>query len=245
MEATTGIDLEAFNRNLHIAEELATDDKIAWISTDSILAERISLLDSLDSTWFVCKADNKHYAYYGRYSAEEQQYYPKYVFVSTDDSTISKIPPEPDSTTSFYAKMVTTGTRYFKTIVDSLQLDIHYNHYIRKAPGGRCIMWFFPAGYANYCAQGIEIRLTIDSASGELSGYNVDGALLRYFELDKKAKPVELDNSWSDTPSVGNIFFVLRNYNNFNDMKIINRNSISRMVYAPEKNKWIWEHTPR
>ena len=245
MEEQTGIDPEAFDRNLHIAEELAGDDRIAWMSTDSILAERISLLDSLDSTWFVCKADNRSYAYYGRYVPEEEVYYPKYVFVSTSDSTIEKVPPDTGATATFFARMVAAGNNYFKRIVDSLQLDIHYNHYIRKAPGGRCIMWFFPAGYANYCAQGIEIRLTIDSASGEVSGYDVDGTLLRYFELDKKNKPVELDNRWSDIPSIGNIFFVLRNRDNFPDMKIINRSSISRLVYSPENEEWTWKHRPR
>ena len=70
-KSTPGIDLSAFSRNLRIAEELATDDKIAWISTDSILAEKISLLDSLDGTWFVCKTNSRRYAYYGRYSTEE------------------------------------------------------------------------------------------------------------------------------------------------------------------------------
>jgi hypothetical protein len=245
VEKTTGIDLDSFNRNLRIAEELVNDDKIAWKSTDAILAERVSLIDSLDSTWFVCRADNRRYAYYGHYAADEEMYYPKYVFASSDDSIIEKVAPEANPEATFFAKMVTAGISHFKTIVDSLQLEIHYNHYIRKAPGGRCIMWFFPAGYGNYCAQGIEVRIHIDSASGAVTGHDVDGALLHYFELDKKSEPVKLDNTWSDTPSIGNIFFVLSNRENFTDMKILNRNSISRLIRSPDDDTWTWEHTPK
>ena len=247
VEATTGIDLAAFNRNLKIARELAIDDKIAWISTDSILSRKFSHLDSLDSTWFVCKYDNRRFAYYGRYDEEKEQYYPKYAFVSTDDSTISKLPSDTGDTgdiASFYAKMVTAGSHHFKTVVDSLQLDIHYNHYIRTAPDGNCTMWFLPAGYRNYCAQGIEVRITIDKVSGTVTGHSVAGSLLHYFEIDKPSKPVELDNSWSATPSVGNIFFVLRNRDTFDTIRIRNRHSVSSLEYTDD-GTWRWVHTAR
>jgi hypothetical protein len=236
---------EAFSRSRQIAEELLKDDRIAWLSTDSILAEKSSLLDSLDRTWFVYKEDNRWFAYYGRYSDTDDTYFPKYAFVSEDGATLEKIPAVAGKTATLYAKAVTAGTNYYKTIVDSLQLDIHYNHYIRKSGDGWFTMWFFPAGYGNYCAQGIETRISIDPSAEKVTGHRVTGTLLRYFELDKKQQTVELDNTYDTIPSLGNIFFLLQNRDHFASIRIINKNSVSTMVRNPDSGEWAWVRKPK
>ena len=240
------VDPEVFSRNLQLAEELASDDVIAWISTDSILADKSSRLDSLDQTWFVYKEADRRYAYYGRYAPGEGVYHPKYAFVSTDGATITSIPavpPRPEATG--YAWMIHIGSNFFSRIVDSLQLDIHYNHYIRKnSEEKNYTLWFLPAGYGDYSAQGIEVRITIDAAAGRVDGYEIRGSLLRYFELDKKSQRIELDNTYDDTPTLGNLFFALRNRDRFYSIKILNKNSVTSLVYSAETGTWDWIHEP-
>jgi hypothetical protein len=236
---------DEFNRRCELAQQLAKDDRMAWKTSDTIAAEKPMLLDTLDQTWFVYPLNDKRFAFYGRFSPDDDRYYPKYVFTTDNKGSILRLPPEVNDTTLSYARAVNTGCTFFRSIIDSLQLDINYNHYIRLQPDASYKMWFFPAGYDNYYAHGLDIYLTIDSTGTIVTTYRVFGKFPRYFELDKKEQIIELDNTYDSLPSLGNLFFMYMNRKHFKKIIIVNTASTSTMVYTPERKKWQWVHTAK
>ncbi|MBN1306824.1 MAG: hypothetical protein JXA18_02830 [Chitinispirillaceae bacterium] len=238
-------DREAFERTCALADALARDDLAAWRSTDSIMAEKPLLLDSLDQTWFVDERDGRRYVFYGRYSAKDDSYRLKYAFMAEQDGDLQKIPAVTDERALQFARAVTAGKQFFQALVDSMQLDVDYNHYIRRNGDGSYKMWFFPAGYGNYCAHGVDIYLTLDRMGSTVTGRHIVGNYLRYFELDKKMRTVELDNTYDSMPSLGNVFFTIMNRERFERIIILNSQSTSAMTYSPEKKEWVWVHRRR
>lgn len=234
-------DTTAFQRTCALAEEFALDDRLAWLSTDSIMAEKPMLLDSLDRTWFVDKRENARYAFYGRYFAGSGEYRPKYIFRSDTPGTVVKISTDvTDARTVRFARAVSTANASFRHLVDSMQVNVDYNHYIRENGDKSFSVWFFPAGYGTYCAHGLDFRLGIDPSGSAVTGHEAIGTCLRYFEIDKRDQAVVLDNTYAATPSLGNVFFVLRNRDRFDRIVIRNSTSKSTMVFSPEKNAWEW-----
>ena len=126
-----------------------------------------------------------------------------------------------------------------------MQLEVDYNHYIRKNGDGSYAMWFFPAGYGNYCAHGFDVYLTVDSAGSTVVNHTIVGKYLRYFEIDKKEQRIELDNTYDAVPSLGNVFFTIMNRERFDRIVILNSGSTSSMVYSPDKHEWEWVHAKR
>lgn len=238
-------DREEFYRRYRLAEQLAEDDRVAWWTSDSIAAHKPVRLDSLDQNWFIIEKGDSRYAYYGRFSTEEKRYYPKYAFIAGRDGSISTLsPPVTDSEIDACAHAVHTGTEFFQSLLDSMQLDVSYNHYIKTGKDGTYRMWFFPAGYGNYCAHGLDVHVIIAPSGDKVIRHTVNGRFLRYFELDDRSQTVELDNTYDSIPTVGNLFFVFVNCRNFNRITIKNMNSTSTAVHRPEKNELEWElHT--
>lgn len=235
-------DEHVFRGTCALAEALAKDDRTAWRSTDSIMAEKPIRLDSLDKTWFVDARDDTRYVFYGRYSEEDDTYYPKYAFIAGGSGEVKRIPPVADERARRVARAICTGTTFFESLVDSMRLHVDYNHYIRKNGDGSYAVWFFPAGYGNYCAHGFDVYLTVDSTGSTVTGHTIVGKFLRYFEIDKKHRTVELDNTYDATPSLGNVFFTIMNRERFDRIVIYNSRSTSSMVYSPEKQEWEWVH---
>jgi hypothetical protein len=104
-------------------------------------------------------------------------------------------------------------------------------------------MWFFPAGYGNYCAYGLDVYLTIDSSRALITDSRIIGNGLRYFEFEKKPSKIELDNTYESMPSLGNLFFMIMNRKYFKSIIIRNQNSISSMIFSPKSNEWVWIHS--
>ena len=234
-----------FGRRCELAGELVQDDRMAWSTSDTIAAEKPMLLDTTDQTWFVYLLNNRRFAYYGRFSPEDDQYYPKYAFIKNLHGMVERLPPSVDDTTLSYARAVHTGSVFFTALIDSLQQDISFNHYIRRLPDNSYTVWFFPAGYDDYFAHGLDIKLSIDSTGTSVTDYKISGRFPRYFEITQKDRTIELDNSYDSIPSLGNLFFMYMNREHFRKIVIINTASTSTMVYKPDKNEWVWVHTPK
>ena len=239
-DTTSAFDPDAFARTCALAEDFTLDDRLAWRSTDSIMAEKPMRLDSLDQTWFVDKRGAARYVFYGRYFSGSVDYRVKYVFRSDTPGTVVRLPGAADSRAVRFARAVSAANAVFRHLVDSMQVNVDYNHYIRENVDGTFSIWFFPAGYGTYCAHGLDFHLSVDSSGSAVTGQEVVGAYLRYFEIDKREQTVELDNTYAATPSLGNVFFVLMNRDRFDRIVIFNSRSTSTMVYSKEKGAWEW-----
>lgn len=235
-------DMESFGRRLALASELAADDRFAWESSDSIIFAKPFVLDSTDKTWFIDKRAEGRLAFYGRYDTQSDAYIVKSAFSCDSPGVVRRIPPDADERTHTIARIVAMGTRRFEEINDSLGLGVEFNHYIRRNDTGFWTMWFFPAGYDNYCAHGLDIIITIDPQGNHITECIIEGSYLRYFELERKAQKVELDNGFDSMPSLGNLFFTCINRHNFDTIAIINRGSVSRLVYRQDSDGWAWDH---
>lgn len=235
---------EAFNRRVSLAEELVLDDQIAWITSDSLSALDTLLLDSLDETWFVVLFNDKRSVFYGRYDPETNRYLPKYAFSAYGTESPHRIPLEITEPIHIYARAVTTGVIHFKTILDSLGFDVSYNHYIRQNNDSTFTMWFFPAGYNNYCAQGLDVMLTISADGANVDNQIIYGKFIRYFELNTPEKNVNLKNTYDTLPSTGNLFFALNNRDYFNEISIICEDATYTTTFDLSDQHWIWKQTP-
>lgn len=236
----------AFKNRLNLTEALVLDDQTAWNTSDSLSAQDTLALDSLDETWFIYGSSTKRYAFYGRYLPEQKRYFPKYAFSSDLSGSIKRMStnnvPE---TINDYAKAVATGVNHFKTILDSLGFDVEYNHYIRRNSDSTYAMWFFPAGYDNYCAQGLDINLSINEDGQEVVKQSITGQFIRYFELNKPDQTVTLDNTSDTLPSIGNLFFSLVNRTHFKSITITCSGGSYSTIYDPDHRKWIWIRTEK
>jgi hypothetical protein len=237
--------MEEFNKRFDLAGDLALDDMVAWWTSDSIMAEKPNKLDSLDKTWFVYEEKGNRLAFYGRYNNEKGQYITKYSFSADKAGKVKRISNKISNKTLAYAQVVTTGESKLKEIMDSINIDIRYNHYIKRFENNFYEMWFLPAGAGNYCAYGLDIHMTIDSTRTRIKGYEIIGNGLRYFEFRDKPYKIELDNTYEIMPSVGNLFFMIMNRKYFERIIIVNKKSISSMVYSPDTKEWVWIHSVR
>jgi len=244
--ATSGVsepfDMDAFGRRLALASELAVDDRFAWESSDSIIFSKPFVLDSTDKTWFIDRRAEGRLAFYGRYDTQNNAYIVNSAFLYDSSGVVRRMAPDADERARTVARMVSMGTRRFEEINDSLGLGVEYNHYIRRNASGFWTMWFFPAGYDNYCAHGLDIRITIDPTGNHITECSIEGSYLRYFELQGKAQKVELDNGFDSMPSLGNLFFTCINRQNFDTISIINRGSVSRLIFRQDFGDRVWEH---
>jgi hypothetical protein len=231
-----------FAQRCSLATILAFDDFAAWRTSDSIIAEKKHRLDSLDDTWFVQAGETRR-VFYGRFFPEADTYSAKYAFEVENDSSVRRIPETIDSSTLDLAQAVYTGSERFKSILDSFMLDFKFNHYIRRNDDRTFSMWFFPAGVNNFCAYGLSIFLTIDTSGIDILNVVITGNELKYFEIQKVPSSIELDNTFDDVPSVGNIFFMIIYGKHFQQITIKNRNSKSTAVLSPDSAALQWTHT--
>lgn len=245
-EVKMPFNMEEFDKKFNLANDLALDDIVAWWTTDSIMAKKPTLLDSsLDKTWFVYEKDGKRFAFYGRYSEDKGVYHPKYSFKVNEKGNVKRLSNDVTEITLKYAEAVNTGKKRFKNILDSLQLDVRYNHYVRKNRDGLYDMWFFPGGAGNYCAYGLYVHIKIDSTRKNVTGYEITGNGLRYFEFEEKPYKIEIDNTFNQMPSLGNLFFIIMNRKYFESIIIRNQNSISSMIFSPKTKEWVWINSVR
>jgi hypothetical protein len=244
-EPSAVFDSTEFSRTCFLAEDFVLDDRLAWSSTDSIMAEKPMLLDSLDQTWFVDKRSTMRLVFYGRYFPESGEYRPKYVFKADSSGALRRARTGVDGRAIQFARAVSTAAAEFRRMVDSMQVNVDYNHYIRRNADSSFSVWFFPAGYGNYCAQGLDFVLAVDQTGSTVTGRVVTGKYLHYFEIDKRQQTVELDNTYAATPSIGNVFFVLNNRDRFDRIVINNSGSTSAMVYSADRKVWEWVHEQR
>lgn len=242
MSSTVSSD-ETFSARCSLATALALDDRAAWWTSDSITAAPPINLDSLDNTWFVRTTDEKRLVFYGRYAPLTDTYTVKYAFEVANDSSITRLDLTVDTTTLEYARAVYTGIRRFQSILDSFMLDFKFNHYIRRNDDRTFSMWFLPAGIDNYCAYGLEIYLSINTAGTSILASEITGNELKYFEPKKHPEAIELDNTCDVVPSIGNIFFVITFGKHFKRITIKNKNSISMATLSSDNVSWQWMHS--
>jgi hypothetical protein len=237
--------MEEFDKRFDLAGDLALDDMVAWWTTDSIMAEKPNQLDSLDKTWFIYEENEVRFAFYGRYDDKSGQYIPKYSFFADKDGKVKRISNTVEQNAVKYAQAVTTGKSKLKQIMDSLDIDVKYNHYVKKDNDNSFEMWFFLAGAGNYCAYGLDVHMQIDSSRTSVKQYEIVGNGLRYFEFKDKPYKIELDNTFAVMPSVGNLFFMIMNRKYFERIVIVNKESISSMIHSPKTKEWVWIHSVR
>ena len=235
------LDSEEFNRRIALAEELVQDDQIAWITSDSLSAKDTLLLDSMDQTWFVILDNKDRYVFYGRFDTATDQYLPKYAFSAHNDAVPEQMSLAVTEPVHEYARAVATGVAHLKTVLDSLGFDVSYNHYIRRNSDSSFTMWFFPAGYNKYCAQGLDIRVIVRANGRSIEKSTILGQFIRYFELNKPEQVVKLENPFDSFPSVGNLFFALNNRQHFDMVSIICTNATYTTFFDNSEERWIWK----
>jgi len=236
-----------FNQRLALARDLVDDDHAAWWSSDSITALQPHHLDSLDDTWFVLSEPTARRIFYGRYFPETNTYTIKYSFTMSDSHAIALPPSETSDTVTLFARAVYFGDRYFDHLLDSLMLDFPFNHYIRRNPDNTFILRYLPAGTGNLCAYGTEIILQLAETGDSLLSTTLTGNELKYVEFSNTPEALELDNTFDEVPSIGNIFFTLSFIREFPVISIINQESISiaRMSETDTSGRVSWEHVQR
>lgn len=233
-------DVKSFNEKSEVAQWLCLYDRIAWITSDSVLASTKEEKDKLGHEWFCYQDNDGWHAVYGGYKNGRFNL----VFHYTVDTTwkVKRINAAIDTTlVNSYSRALINANSQLKQLKDTIH--IRFNQYIKRNVDKTLSVWLLPAFSSdNVAIYGGEFYYRFDSTGNFLIDKNeYFQGNFRGFKTDK-AREIWLDYKDVDKPTVGSIFFVWYYKRYFTSIFIENRNSKSTMHYDGTRKEYYWIH---
>lgn len=141
-------DIKDFSEKAQVAEWLCEYDRIAWVTSDSVMAQDKSEIARLGNEWFCFKRHDTWHAVYGKF---ENNTYDIVFHYEVKDGKISRSDQAVDTTLlNTYSRALQTSGQQIKALRDSINL--RFNQYIRKNEDNSLSVWLMPAFQPNSVA---------------------------------------------------------------------------------------------
>ena len=239
-----GFPAAAFGEVVEAAEWMAQYDRVAWISSDMVMAEvaRMSEDDRrrLGTEWFCFERDSVWHAVYGRWDEGAGRYDAVLHFVARRGRRIERSDEPVDAA---------LATRYGRAIhvaderVPSAIRESHarFNTYVRPRADGALDVWLIPAWQPDgVIVYGAELRYGVRD-DGTVADSAVIVGALRAVRPDSTARLV-LDNREREVPTVGQTLFLLLYRRYFGGVSVRSRDYVSTLVRTPDGEAWLHAH---
>ncbi len=232
--------MKTFYEYNEIASWLCFYDKVAWVTSDSVMTESPEDMEKLGPEWF-CYQDEKGqwHAFYGAYDIEKDNYNIVFQYkIDTLNYTVSRSKEEMDtSKINPLARAVYKGVKYIK---EKELFYFNWNWYVRYNEKNQIEYYAFPAfqrdGKAIY---GVEIFLLYDEKGIDLiEGKLLEEKEIRYF-MPNTEKSIQIQYLERDMPTLGAVFYVLYYNHYFKDIRIECKEMISSYIITENHSSWI------
>jgi len=236
-----GFPIADFDGNAATADWLMAYDRVAWITSDSILAIPEAKRPDLGPEWLCIENDGKWSAMYGRYDSVSDRYTIALQYRGSLRGPFARSTAPVDS--AQVLRLVRALHSGFQRFPDSLQhAGVTFNKYVRQLPDRRIEVWYLPAGRPDGALiWGIEVRQVLDSEGRSLVQSEVVGKGLRGIYADTTVT-LSVDERDLPVPSAGSIFFLLANRRYFKAIHIRTAHFLSTMVRTSD-GQLTWIHT--
>ncbi len=204
-------------------------DRVAWISTDSLMTEPMEVLSKIGAEWFCYQKGKTWYAVYGKY--ENNRYNPVlHYFLDTMNYSIKKINNIEYDTLLFTSYARSINKSRIEMFIDSAKSYISYNHYVFQDSLNHINVIILPAFQRDSKAVfGSEYWYIFNSNGDRIIEKKVYNGKLKYY-LPDKTKSITLDFTELETPPFCAIFYVLYYKNYFKEIIIDTKNMIHQFM---------------
>ena len=233
----------AFSVNETIARWILRYDRVAWVTSDSVLAAPEEVRSKLGGEWFCYEEGGFWHAVYGRYSADSNRYHVVLHYQGSGNQGF-RLTTLPLDTASLLplARALSHGRSAFP---DSLaKTGLAFNQYLRRLSDGTIEIWYLPAQQSNgLVAWGAEVRQLYTADGLRLIKSVTVGNGLRGVYPDT-AREVGIDEQGQDVPSVGSVFFLLSYHRAFRHIGVWTSGFLSTIAQA-DSGQQVWIHAVR
>ncbi|RTQ44938.1 hypothetical protein EJV47_26575 [Hymenobacter gummosus] len=237
-------DIKDFNEKFEVAQWLTAYDRVAWVTTDSVmLPKNESRRQQLGGQWFCYQdAQNGWHALYGKY--EKGRFEPAFHYVINQAGSALESANRPDSAlVNPYARALLNARRRLDEVKGPAKLN--FNHYIRRNTDKTLTIWFLPAFQTdNTAVYGGEFCYTLSRTGCQL--LNKDEYFQGQFRGFKVDRPREIWLNYIDVekPTLGSIFFVWYYKSYFTQIFIDNKTSKSTVFKNEQGYYWVHAEKP-
>jgi len=234
-------DIKSFNEKFETVEWLCVYDKIAWWTTDSVLAASAGERHKLGNEWFCYRKNGIWHAAYGKY--EKGNYSTVFHYTVDSNAQISRVYSNIDSTeANAYSRALIRTSELMKTVTDSFNNS--FNRYIKRNDDSTLSVWTLSGISKNGDAiyYGGEFYYKFDRLGIRLLQKNeIFKGCFRRIESGKP-REIWLDYREYDKPTLGAIFFVWNFKKYFTNVFIENKESHSTVFFDKSKKEYYWTH---
>lgn len=206
--AQLSFDVAAFTQKQNVVEWLLIYDRVAWVTSDSVMAEDPAELEQLGGEWFCFQdADNRWHAVYGKDVDGHFQSVFHYLVDGDGDGDVRRLKEPLDSGLVNPLSRALVHCRAAMTAYQD-SVSIRFNQYIRQQANGEIEVWILPAFQPNGVAiYGWEFYWKLDKWGQKVIEQTAYTQTLRGFEVGEK-REIWLTYSTVDAPTLGGVFFV-------------------------------------
>ncbi|MBG8554307.1 hypothetical protein [Hymenobacter guriensis] len=234
------LDIKAFNEKFEQVRWLCEYDRVAWVTSDSVMKEDKTEMARLGSEWFCFQAqDSLWHAVYGKYAAG--RFDQVFHYIVGHDGLVKRVKSQVDTA------LVNTHSRGLIVANQALQpikanTSIRFNQFIKRNPDNTLSVWMLPAFQTNGVAvyggefyyqispEGTRILTKQEYYQGQFRGFKTD-----------TPRDISLGYEDVEQPTWGSIFFVWYYKSYFTKIFIENK-AIRSTAFRNENKSYSWFH---
>jgi hypothetical protein len=234
----TAFDIDSFNKKFETAQWLVAYDRVAWKTTDLVMAGDKAELARLGREWF-CFQDSKGvwHAVYGK--LENNKFDQVFHYVVDGSGKVARTTDKIDEAFLIaHAKALQLAQKKLTEVIPAGSPT--HNTYIKRNDDKTFNVWIFPAFQTNGVAvYGGEFIFTIDATAEKITKDEsyFQGAF-RGFNA-KPPREIWLNYTEKEKPTLGSIFFVWYYKDYFTRISIKNAKSTSSVIKNGDEYMWV------
>lgn len=224
----------AFQARRETVAWLLQYDRVAWVTSDSVMAEPEDVKKSLGSEWFCYRIANDWHAFYGAFDATADLYHIALHYTVDSAGHVASSTADVDTT------RISAFARALQHANDALpahftDAGFPFNVYVRELGDSALEVWFLPGWHprAHVMVYGGEASFVYDTTGRKERARHILLDEWRGFPLDR-GKKISLDYESHLLPTVGSLFFLYSNRSNFKEIHIVTKAYVTTLVDSPD-----------
>ena len=232
---------ERFDSVSRTAAYLAAYDRVAWVTSDSVMAlmRRDSTVQrNLGAEWFAYLQDSTWHAVYGRYDRTADRYVQVAHFAAGPRERFRQQAAPFDSLLARrYGRALALATGRLPAA--ATRSGARFNVYVRPAAAGELDLWYLPAWQTNgWLIHGMEFHYRVDASGARIVDSSAVVSPLRGSRPDS-TQVIDIVNDERELPTVGQAFFALYYGRYFKTVYIRSRGFVSTFVNRDGSVAWV------
>jgi hypothetical protein len=208
-------------------------ERVAWVSSDSVITQPDSLKARLGPDWFIDTTATLWHAFYGRYEPDSDTYSITFHYTGDKPSALrsSTVPVDTARLTATARALHNSRIRLPSAFTPHA---LRLNWYVRRPTVDTIEVWFLPAYQpTGLLVFGGEAVYRWDSAGRQLLDSTYSLATFLSVRPDS-TKEIVLPADEFDYPSPGNLYLLLNYHTAFRHLIVRNRRVLTSVWVGPE-----------